>query len=172
MCVSIDTHTVYEEEKEFFISNYHNPKESETERSEITSSRWKLVNDQVWIHIQVCVTPKPGLFSLCHTLGWALLKAGTVQKTWMLAAFLRMWPRGTDRERGGTPGRKESPPMDPLQIDSLCKYLLLDPVGAPEELYRMHFRIGHPQFPLWLSRLQTQPVSMRLRFDPWPCLVA
>lgn len=57
MCVSIDTHTVYEEEKEFFISNYHNPKESETERSEITSSRWKLVNDQVWIHIQVCVTP-------------------------------------------------------------------------------------------------------------------
>lgn len=39
MCVSIDTHTVYEEEKEFFISNYHNPKESETERSEITSSR-------------------------------------------------------------------------------------------------------------------------------------
>lgn len=39
VCVSIDTHTVYEEEKEFFLSNYHNPKESETERSEITSSR-------------------------------------------------------------------------------------------------------------------------------------
>lgn len=102
------------------------------------------MNAQIGIQIQACLTPKPVFLSLYHTVSvWALLKAETSPKTWMQAARLRMWPQGTGCERQGNDPSKERKPICGSSSNwQPREYLLLVPVGAFEEPYRMYLRIG------------------------------